>query len=100
MDIGNDDLFNKLTKLAIYMNTHSQTTPWAPAILSCTPGLAGSVVPPWTALSSGMAGCWQINSILANSGRKHSIRILNQYLFLWEILIWAWFICFIKFLSS
>ena len=68
--------------------------PWA--ILSFTPGLAGC---PFDPLSCGMAGCWQINSILANSGRKNSIQILNQYPFLWKILIWAQFIGFIKFLS-
>ena len=43
-----------------------------------------------------MAGCWQINSILANIGRRNSIRILNQYPLFWNILIWAQFICFIK----
>ena len=32
----------------------------------------------WTPLSFGMVGCWQINSILANIGRKNSIGILNQ----------------------
>ena len=64
-----------------------------PAILFCTPGLAS------TPLSCGMASCWQINSILANSGRKNSIQILNQYPFLRKVLIWAQFIGFIKFLS-
>ena len=44
---------------------------------------------PSTPLSCGMAGCWQINYILANSGRKNSIQILNQYPFLWKILIWV-----------
>ena len=43
-----------------------------------------------------MAGCWQINSILANIGRRNSIQILNQYPFFRNILIWAQFICFIK----
>ena len=40
-----------------------------------------------------MAGCWQINSILANIGRRKSIRILNQYSFFW---IWAQLIMFYK----
>ena len=44
---------------------------------------------PSTPLSCGMASCWQINSILANSGRKNSIQILNQYPFLWKVLILA-----------
>ena len=51
-----------------------------PAILSCTPELAGYPFDP-TQLWH-MASCWQINSILANSGRKNSIQILNQYPFL------------------
>ena len=32
-------------------------------------------------------GCWPINSISANIGHRNSIRILNQYLFWWNILI-------------
>ena len=43
-----------------------------------------------------MAGCWQINYILTNIGRKNSIRILNQYPFFWNVLIWTEFICFIN----
>ena len=50
-----------------------------PAILSGTPGLG------WTPFICGRAGCWQINSILANNGR----RILNHYPFQWNIPIWA-----------
>ena len=39
----------------------------------------------WTSRSCGMAGCWQINFILANAGRKeNSNLILNQYVFLWN----------------
>ena len=57
-----------------------------PAILSCTQGWLAT---PSTPLSCGMASCWQIDSILANSGRKNSIQILNQYPFLSNILIWA-----------
>ena len=60
---------------------HSQSTQWTPAIrLFRTPELG------CTPLSCGMIGCWQINSILANIGRKNSNRILNQYP-LWNILI-------------
>ena len=43
-----------------------------------------------------MAGCWQINSILDNIGRRNSIRILNQYPSLWNISIWTQFICFLR----
>ena len=49
---------------------HSQTTPSAPVIRSGTLGQG------WAPLT---CGCWQINSILANIGRRNSIRILNQY---------------------
>ena len=52
----------------------------APVILSGTPELG------WDPLT---CGCWQINSILANIGRRNSIRILNQYPCWWNILIWA-----------
>ena len=45
------------------------------AILSHTQELG------WIPLSCGMVGCWQINSILDNIGRKNYNRILNQYLF-------------------
>ena len=45
--------------------------------------------PPWTPPHCDMAGCWQINSILAYIVRRNAIRILNQYPFLWNILIWA-----------
>ena len=67
---------------------HSQTPPppppqhEPPAILSCTSGLAGH---PWTPLNCGMAGCWQINSILSNIGHKNSIRILNLHPFMKSI---------------
>ena len=61
-----------------------------PVILSGTPELG------WAPLT---CGCWQINSISANIGHRNSIRILNQYPFWWKILIRAWFISFIKFLS-
>ena len=43
------------------------------AIFSSTQELAG--LPPWTPPHCDMAGCWQINSILANIGRKTSIRV-------------------------
>ena len=66
--------------------------PWAPSYPLRHPR-AG-----WTPLNCGMVGCWQINSV-ANIGRKNSIQILNQYFFAWKILIWALFICFMKFLS-
>ena len=36
-----------------------------------------------------MAGCWQINFILAYIGHKNYIRISDQYLFIWNISIWA-----------
>ena len=51
-----------------------------PVILSSTPELG---LTPLTCV------CWQINSILANIGHRNSIRILNQYPFWWNILIWA-----------
>ena len=51
---------------------------------------------PMTPMGLVMAGCWQINSILANIDRRNSIRILNQYPFFWNILIWAQFIFFLK----
>ena len=53
----------------------------------CIPELAG--LPNTDPIHLDMTGCWQINSILANIGRKNSIRILNLYPFLWNILIWA-----------
>ena len=37
---------------------------------------------PMTPLGHVIAGCWQINSILTNIGRRNSIQMLNQYLFL------------------
>ena len=43
-----------------------------------------------------MAGCCQINYILTNIGRRNSIRIFNQHLLFWNILIWTEFICFIN----
>ena len=46
-----------------------------PAILSSTPQLVR--VPLWPQRGLVMAGCWQINSILTNIGRRNSIRILN-----------------------
>ena len=63
-----------------------------PAILSSTP-TAGERTPV-TPMGLAMAGCWQINHILANIGRRNSIRISNQYPLFWNILIWAQFICF------
>ena len=53
------------------------------------PAPQGWLVTLSTPLSCGMSSCWQINSILVNSGSKNSIQILNQYPFLWKILIWA-----------
>ena len=76
---------------------HSQTTPWAPSHPIQHP--RGWLTTPSTPLSCGMASCWQINSIWANSGRKSSIQILNQYPYLWEISILAYLIGLIKFLS-
>ena len=40
-----------------------------------------------TPLGLVMAGCWQINSILTNIGRRNSIQILNQHPLFWNILI-------------
>ena len=45
--------------------------------------LYGTLEQGWAPLT---CGCWQINSILANIGRRNSIRILNQYPFWWNIL--------------
>ena len=42
------------------------------------PAPQGWLATPSTPLSCGMASCWQINSILANSGRKNSIQIWNN----------------------
>ena len=53
------------------------------------PAPQGWVATPWAPVSYGMVGCWHINSILANNDRKISIRILNQYPFLWKMLICA-----------
>ena len=53
------------------------------------PAPQGWLANPSIPLNSGMAGSLQINCILANSGRKNSIQILNQYPFLWKILLWA-----------
>ena len=49
-----------------------------------------------TPMGLAMTDCWQINPILANIGRRNSIRILNQYPFFWNILIWAQFIIFFQ----
>ena len=54
------------------------------------PASQGWLATPSTPLSCGMASCWQINYILANSGHKNSIQILNQYPFLWKVLIRAY----------
>ena len=71
---------------------HSQNTASAPShpIQHPTAGERTPVTP----MGLAMAGCWQINNILANIGRRNSIRILNQYPLFWNILIWAQFICF------
>ena len=45
------------------------------------PAPQGWLSTPSTPLSCGMASCWQINSILANNGRKNSIQILNRHPF-------------------
>ena len=68
----------------IMLPLHIQTTTGAAAILSCTQDWLATR---WTPLSCDMAAWWQINSILPNNGRKNSIRAVNQYPFLWEILI-------------
>ena len=41
------------------------------------PAPQGWLATPSTPLNCGMASCWQINSILANSGGKNSIQILS-----------------------
>ena len=76
--------------------SHSQTTPWAPAILSRTPGPACYPLNPAQLSHGWLLTYW---FFLANSGRKNSIRILNQYPLLRNLSIWAQFICFIKYLS-
>ena len=73
---------------------HTQNTPSAPGNPIQHP-IAGERTP-MTPMGLVMAGCWQINSILTNIGRRNSIRILNQYPFFWNILIWTQFICFIN----
>ena len=42
------------------------------------PAHQGWLATPSTPLSCGMASGWQINSILANSGRKNSIQIFKS----------------------
>ena len=42
------------------------------------PAPQGWLATPSTPLSCGMASCWQINYISANSGRENSIQILNR----------------------
>ena len=54
------------------------------------PAPQGWLATPSTPRICGMASCWQINSILANNGRKNSIQIFNQYPFLWKVSIWAY----------
>ena len=73
---------------------HSQNTASAPSHPIQHPTAGESTH--FTPMGHDMAGCWHINSILANIGRRNSIRILNQYSFWRNILIWAQFICFIK----
>ena len=73
---------------------HSQNTASAPSHPIQHP-TAGERTP-MTPMGLVMAGCWQINSILANIGRRNPIRILNQYPFFWNLSIWAQFICFWK----
>ena len=75
-------------------NMHIQTTASAPSHPIQHPTAAE--IPPMTPAGLVMAGCWQINSILTNIGRRNSIRILNQYPFFWNILIWTQFISFIN----
>ena len=72
---------------------HTQNTPSAPSHPNQHP-IAGERTP-MTPMGLVMAGCWQINSILTNIGRRNSIWILNQYPFFWNILIRTQFICFI-----
>ena len=71
---------------------HTQNTASAPShpIQHSTAGDSTPMAP----MGLVMAGCWQINSILTNIGRRNSIRILNQYPFFWKIL--TQFICFIN----
>ena len=70
---------------------HSQTTPFSPEP-SYPAHLAGS----WTPLSCGMAGCWQIHSILANIDPQKNSNFKSVPI--WNILIWTKFICFVYFL--
>ena len=72
--------------------SHSQNTASTPSHPIQHP-TAGQRTP-LTPMGLVMAGCWQINYILANICRRKCIRILNQYPFFWNILIWAQFICF------
>ena len=76
-----------------FLKKNIARTPRQPrAILSSTP--AAGERTPVTPMGLAMAGCWQINHILANIGRRNSIRISNQYPLFWNISIWAQFICF------
>ena len=81
----------------ILNNKHIQNTAWA-LIHPLQHPRAGWLTP-WTPPHCDMACCWQIDSILVNIGRKNSIRILNQYPFWWNKLIWAQFIVFITIFS-
>ena len=67
-------------KMAAILSRIARPPHQPPVILSSTPELG---LTPLTCV------CWQINSILANIGHRNSIRILNQYPFWWNILIWA-----------
>ena len=59
--------------------SHIQITASAPSHPIQHP-TAGEITPV-TPVGLAMAGCWQINSILANIGHRNSIRVLNQYPF-------------------
>ena len=92
--MGHIDAESRATVIRYLDAIIARTQRQPPAILSRTPQLAS--IPLWPQMGLVMAGCWQINSILANIGRRNSIRILNQYPFFWNILIWAQFICILK----
>ena len=70
-------LLHKLKLLAFTGSFIHRTLHECSAIFFSTPVLTGS--PLWIPPHSDMAGCWQINSILANIGRRNSTLILNQY---------------------
>ena len=69
--------------LTCVQRVHTQNTASAPSHPIQHPTVAESTH--MTPVGLVMDGCWQINFILTNIGRRNSIGILNQYSFFWNI---------------